>query len=390
MRLCPSPRLYACAVAALGLSVIPACRSRDAGEAPRAPEAVQVGSLTSAPTCEFRSVASSAQAAQFTTVEAIDVDGQGNIYVADPRKGAVTVLAPDGSLLRTIGRKGKGPGEFDYVRNVQVLPGDSLLVFDHGLFRTTVFAPGSDQVAYVVNHAEPALTPPNWVERVPGRPVLLATYRDAVMAGANGAGDAELKQGVRLLDAHGALVRDSVLVTPASNDMLIARQGGDVAVTSNPFGRPSRVRVGPDGRIYYGRGDSLAIGIYSLEGRRVGGFAVRHTPPEVTDGDLDAAVDANRGNSMVMNAMREQAPERWPAFRNFVVDDRGRIWVGVVTPAEQPTRWVAFDAAGKAVCSAELPPGVDLKTIRGGRAYGVQTDEMDVPRVVAYTVTERS
>jgi hypothetical protein len=347
-------------------------------------------SLADAAACEFRSVATSSEAAQFTSVEAIDVDGQGNIYVADPRKGAVTVLSADGKPLRTIGRKGKGPGEFDYLRNVQLLPGDSVLAFDHGLFRTTVFAPGSDQVAYVVNHVEQLLTPPNWVERVPGKPVLLATYRDAVVAGANGSGDTEQRQGLRLLDARGRLIRDSILVTPASNEMLIARQGGNVAVTNNPFGRPSRVRMGPDGRIYYGRGDSLAIGIYSTEGSRVGGFAVRHTPPEVTDGDVDAAVEANKEEPMIMNAMREQAPERWPAFRNFVVDERGRIWVGVVTPAEQPTRWVAFDAAGKAVCSAELPPGVDLKAIRGGRAYGVQTDEMDVPRVVAYGIAERS
>jgi hypothetical protein len=148
--------------------------------------------------------------------------------------------------------------------------------------------------------------------------------------------------------------------------------------------------VGPDGRIYYGRGDSLAIGIYSTEGSRVGGFAVRHTPPEVTDGDLQTAVDANKGEPMIMNAMREQAPERWPAFRNFLVDERGRIWVGVVTPAEQPTRWVAFDTAGRAVCSAELPQGVDLKAIRGGRAYGVQTDELDVPQVVVYSITAGS
>lgn len=115
-----------------------------------------------------------------------------------------------------------------------------------------------------------------------------------------------------------------------------------------------------------------------------------HAAPEVTAGDLQAAVDANKGNPMVMNAMREQAPERWPAFRDFVVDDGGRIRVGVVNPAVQPTRWVAFDAAGKAVCSAELPAGVDLKTIRGGKAYGVQKDEMDVPRVVAYRIAERS
>lgn len=363
------------------------CRSADADGAGSEVASLDLGATA---TCEFRPLASSHDAVQLTDVQAIDVDGQGYIYVADPLKGAVVVLSADGRPLRDIGRKGQGPGEFDYIRNVQVLPGDSLLVFDHGLLRTTVFGPGSDKAAYLIDHAAQGLVPPNWVERIPGSPLLFATYRDAVTAGANGANDAELKQAVRLLDAQGKLIRDSILVTPASNEVLIARQGGTVAVANNPFGLPSRFRVGDDGRIYYARGDSLAIGIYSTDGQRVGGFSVRHTAPRVTDSDLSAAVEANEGSQMIVNAMRQQAPERWPALRNFVLDERGLIWVGVVTPANEPARWVAFDTAGKAVCSTSLPKSVDLKRIRGGNAYGVQVDELDVPRVVVYSIAYRN
>lgn len=101
---------------------------------------------------------------------------------------------------------------------------------------------------------EAGLVPPNWVEKVPGRPLLFATFRDAVTAKPSGSADAELKQGIRLLNTGGKLVRDSILVTPAPNWLLIARRGTSVAVAKNPFGRPSRFRIGPNGRIYYGRG----------------------------------------------------------------------------------------------------------------------------------------
>jgi 6-bladed beta-propeller len=43
----------------------------------------------------------------------LDVDAQGDIYVLDWGDVEFKVFAPDGRLLRTFGKKGQGPGEFD-------------------------------------------------------------------------------------------------------------------------------------------------------------------------------------------------------------------------------------------------------------------------------------
>ena len=43
----------------------------------------------------------------------LKVDAQGNMYVLDWGDVEFKVFAPDGRLLRTFGKKGQGPGEFD-------------------------------------------------------------------------------------------------------------------------------------------------------------------------------------------------------------------------------------------------------------------------------------
>jgi len=65
---------------------------------------------------------------------AIDVDGDGNIWVADQRLHHVLVISPDGEILRTVGRNGEGPGEFRAPRGVGIR-GDRAYVLDnfHGV-----------------------------------------------------------------------------------------------------------------------------------------------------------------------------------------------------------------------------------------------------------------
>jgi hypothetical protein len=50
---------------------------------------------------------------QFYRVRDVSVDPRGNIYVDDMSNGRVQVFDPAGKYLRTIGRPGQGPGEFE-------------------------------------------------------------------------------------------------------------------------------------------------------------------------------------------------------------------------------------------------------------------------------------
>ena len=53
----------------------------------------------------------------------------------------IKFFSPDGTWLRTIGRRGEGPGEFHQAWSIEVLPDDGLQVFDPGLARVSQFGP---------------------------------------------------------------------------------------------------------------------------------------------------------------------------------------------------------------------------------------------------------
>lgn len=53
----------------------------------------------------------------------------------------VKFFAPDGSFIRALGRRGKGPGEFEIATRVIPIAGDSLEVFDLSLGRVSLFGP---------------------------------------------------------------------------------------------------------------------------------------------------------------------------------------------------------------------------------------------------------
>jgi hypothetical protein len=286
-------------------------------------------------------------------------------------------------VVRRIGQRGEGPGEFGNVSGVQVLPGDSLQVYDVQLDRMTVFLPGSDSVAYTVNLAGRGGFA-HYLERIPGTDRLLGVYRKPFSTRDNPSDDDLRKDVVRLFTVSRQTVRDSLLVYP-SPASLVLRAGGAVSVTSNPFGRQAIVRVGPDGRVYHAWTDTLAVRVTALDGQPAGGFALRAEAPEVTPRDVEAALAGmgTRG-ARFRASLEEAAPRRWPALRNLVVDDGGRAWLSLPAPAGEPSEWLVYHPDGRFAGSAVLSPGTDIMRVAGGRVYAVQTDELDVPRLVAY------
>ncbi len=59
-------------------------------------------------------------------------DGAGNLYVLDRQAGHVVIVDPQGGLVRTVGRKGEGPGEFNLVAQFWVWPDGRYVVQDMG------------------------------------------------------------------------------------------------------------------------------------------------------------------------------------------------------------------------------------------------------------------
>lgn len=72
------------------------------------------------------------------------VDGAGGIYILDSGNQRIQVFGPDGKYLRTIGRRGQGPGEFENPNSISIDRQGNLHVLDGAQKRIQVFTPRGD------------------------------------------------------------------------------------------------------------------------------------------------------------------------------------------------------------------------------------------------------
>ena len=323
----------------------------------------------------------------FTQVTGIDVDSRGRIYAGDWFTARVVVLDSTGALIRTLGRRGLGPGEFRSIRGVQVLPGDSLLVYDPGAARLSVFAPDSSRAAYVTSLASVLRGPePHLIQRTPANDAHLALLRPPFTTG-----DTARHDVLRLLNLDGTPRGEPLRRFPSRSFLRVQGQGG-FSVMPNPFGHEGLFALGRDGTLHYAWNDRLGVESTDLQGRRVGGFTVSYAPPRVTSADAASAFEGMPEQAVrtFRPALEDSLPERWPALAALLADEHGRVWMGLHGPAGEPREWALFEPDGRYVGSAFLPRNAEVLAARGNRVYAVQTGDDGVTAVVIYQVAPRA
>jgi hypothetical protein len=83
-------------------------------------------------------------------------DSRGNVYVPSYATGGLLVFDSTGTYVRTVGRRGRGPGEFELVTAIAVGRSDTLFVFDRRNMRVTILTP-THEYARMAHVASPPL-----------------------------------------------------------------------------------------------------------------------------------------------------------------------------------------------------------------------------------------
>lgn len=333
-----------------------------------------------------REIARSRVDTLFQQVTGLDVDSRGRVYVGDWYAARVAVFDSAANLVGTVGRRGLGPGEFRSIRGVQVLPGDSVLVYDPSAARLSVFAPGETRPAYVVNVGAAAGSVPFYIHRTRGNDAFLAMFRPMFRSDDT----ARAMDRLRVLEPDGRPRGEPIRTYPARGFLRVGDRNS-FAVAPDPFGREGLYALGANDRVHYLWSDSLAVETLDLRGRRTGGFSVRYRAPRVEAADVEAALEGMQPDMLRVfrPALEDSLPERWPAARGLLVDPEGWLWIGLSSPAGQPREWAVFTDGGRYLGSVFLPRRMELHAVRGQRLYGVEKDADDVPHVVIYRMDAR-
>ena len=308
----------------------------------------------------------------------------GRVVIVDHFAQGLRVFSPSGEYLASVGGKGEGPGEYEYVRGMGPCAGDSVVVFD--LY---------------------------WDEKIYDENLQLLEERSPVIPGlegsaydfacepsgyvvATGWGDFEdqFRAGYHVATAPVVLVRQGKLVYDFGERLSSERVGsvrpsGEPAGSSpHPFGRKTTVAIG-GGRVYLGDAAEYSVEVYDFAGDPLPSITWSGPARDISDRHIALYEDAQ-----VSEASESQRPavrrrirdmprlERFPAYDRLRVDAAGNLWVRhFPKPGATEAKWVVFDGGGAMVGRLLVPMSTTLLELGADYAIVVETDELDVETV---------
>lgn len=322
----------------------------------------------------------------------------GRIAVANRGSNQIRIFDERGTFLRALGGTGGGPGEFERLTAIEILPGDSILAYDYTTHRLTVFGP-EGEVARTATIDWESMALASGLGRLSDGTLVLRT--------GSSWSSRQLTQEERRVGlfyrapspilrytAEGVLL-DTIGVFPG---LEIAVWEDDGITMGVPWFAHMTVHDAYQNQVYVGTQETYEIRVYSSSGdlRRL----IRGPPRDltVTDEDMRAlrqwlqeAAPADMPNrDSVINAVftGRPVPETAAAYAEILVDAAGNLWVAEATPSGMAptTVWTVFDPDGRMLGTVSVPDRFGVSEIGEDYVLGQWQDQFDVQYVRMYAL----
>lgn len=334
------------------------------------------------------------------------VVGQDNrLYIVQPQDRLVRVFSTDGDLVRTIGRRGKGPAEFEHPERLGWI-GDTLWVSDSKLDRISLFRQDGSLIA-TLNLVVPTSEYPYLSK---GAGVLLAngsalgTPRFAVPPAVTGPAS---RTPILRLSRTGQVLDTLAWSARAHQSLILRSARGSMVSSFQPFRDNLIWEVSPDGKsiVFVERpaakrsGNSFfQVTKVDASGKTIFSNRYRYSPRRITKGLADSLLSVAVQQAMEVFGSRSAAeaevrkalylPEYHPPVTDVVVGGDGNIWLRREDLGGETVVWNVLDHRGRVKALLTLPKRLRIKEARGNLVWAIEHDELDVPYVVRYRIRE--
>ncbi len=322
----------------------------------------------------------------------------GRIVVANAGTNEVRFFDDEGTHLRSVGRQGSGPGEFEGLGILRPFPGDSLLAYDFNLTRASVFdADGTFGRSYRV-------VPPT----EGGFGFAVGAFSDGTLIirspqlfqGGLSEGAQRRDEDHYTISTSGAFL-DSVGTFPGGEQFIETARDGDsfmVMLVQPPFGRTS-VLAAHGMHFCFGSSDTYEVRCFGADGT-LERIVRRSVPPRpVTPADvagdrqrrLADADDDNARRRLERRLDEMPVPATMPPYDEIEMDAAGNLWVREYAWQSGVERhWTVFDAEGRMLGDVTTPAGFRVTQIGAAFVLGVFEDEFEVQHVRLYALDKGS
>lgn len=327
----------------------------------------------------------------------LEVDENGMIYSVDDQLQQIHLFSPEGEYLESLGREGRGPGEFTRIDPGIRIQSNTLYVKDRGVQRIHLFDLDSRELAGEFNIPDETIgdTPMGTLRDMfpMDDGTMLVSFINPYFQAPQE--DEEPKMiTISRLNRTGEFMEQNLVQIPSlfpSEQRLALLSSGTINVmTGLTFYPNTRMAVDPGSNLYMGNSDSLIIRRYDKNGNVTG--ALEAAPPltSLTNTHLDsiaAGRDSPAYRSLLDDVFDEAGrPEFWPVFDYFLFDDSGRCWIKLIDPGDEQQTWWIFEVDGEPAWEFKLPTAINLYKIVNGKAYGIIQPEDDVSSIVRYLI----
>lgn len=305
-------------------------------------------------------------------------DAGGRIWVFESVEQQFKVFDGSGRFIRTVGRRGGGPGEMQRATGIAQMPDGRLLVVDMAGARISAFDTAGRYLAgHPITGGFTLIPWPGGVDRS-------GFFYNAVP---------------RIVDSEFtvALVRYDSVLTPLdtlfppqweSQEYFEHRRGDSFTRAAVPYTSSLNWQLTKDGDFW-----SLLTGPYELVRQNGSGDTLRtvtkpFTPVAVSSEEKDSAVARLKWFSDEGGTVdRGRIPDTKPAALGFLVAEDGHLWVSATTADTSDVNRVfeIFDPDGRYLGGLRLPFPMlprPLPLVRGDRLIAVTEDADGVPYVV--------
>lgn len=295
----------------------------------------------------------------FSEIGQILLDEENNIYVLDQKDANIKIFDRAGKYLRTIGKKGQGPGELSLPDRISLMKSKKEIMVSEGARR---------QLAYFTSDGK-----------------FLRSQSTGKMRGVLGKVDSvgniimteiiitipEMWYTVKRYDENMNLIAELARIKVAINPKVL-----------NPFMSYPYWEIADNDNIVYGFSGTYELQIFNPQNKVIRKIEKEHDPVEVTE----AARKQITKTSLPYGAKFEGS-KYYPAFAEFSIDSQGRIFVGSWRKDKdgKARLFDIFDSEGRYLaCQAIKGSGF---VWRGNKLYSAEEDEEGYQVVKKYDVT---